>query len=105
MLTINAGSSSVRLAYFSLESSPRRLAELRISTPETSDGSVLTEFISAHALTRPDLIVHRVVHGGSTLSEPRLLDAAVEAEIYRLQTLAPLHNKLALRFRNMGCSC
>lgn len=96
VLTINAGSSSVRLAYFSLESSLSRLAELRISTAEAGDGSVLTDFINAHACPRPDLIVHRVVHGGPTLSEPCLIDAAVEAEIHRLQSLAPLHNRLAL---------
>ena len=39
---------------------------------------------------------HRVVHGGSRLVEPALIDDSVEAEILSLATLAPLHNKPAL---------
>jgi acetate kinase len=40
---------------------------------------------------------HRIVHGGSRLRRPALLDEDVEQEIHRLSALAPLHNDPALR--------
>jgi acetate kinase len=48
-----------------------------------------------HASTRDDARVaaigHRVVHGGSTVVKPVLVDAAVLAELDALAALAPLH--------------
>lgn len=44
------------------------------------------------------MVMHRVVHGGKRLAEPCLIDQLVEAEIYRMKTLAPLHNDLALEW-------
>ncbi len=40
----------------------------------------------------PDAVGHRVVHGGSRLVAPTLIDAATEGEIEALEALAPLHN-------------
>ncbi|MBC8111250.1 MAG: acetate/propionate family kinase [Verrucomicrobia bacterium] len=41
-------------------------------------------------------IGHRIVHGGSQMSEPVIIDAMVEQEIERLFILAPLHNPVNL---------
>lgn len=43
-----------------------------------------------------DAVAHRVVHGGEKFIEPVRLNAAVLAEIERLNHLAPLHNPPAL---------
>ncbi|KQS68483.1 acetate/propionate family kinase [Modestobacter sp. Leaf380] len=40
----------------------------------------------------PDVVGHRVVHGGARFSAPIVVDAEVEAAIEALSTLAPLHN-------------
>jgi acetate kinase len=39
---------------------------------------------------------HRVVHGGARFVEPVVVDAAVEAAIEELRSIAPLHNEPAL---------
>lgn len=96
VLTLNAGSSSLRLASYTLESVPRCVADAHQSPPPAQDPDVLADFVRQHALAVPDLVMHRVVHGGQTLTEPCLIDAAVEAEIERLKALAPLHNGVAL---------
>ena len=44
----------------------------------------------------PALVVHRIVHGGARLTQPCIIDAAVEREIEALTPLAPLHQPAAL---------
>ena len=43
-----------------------------------------------------DAVGHRIVHGGTVVTEPRLVDADVLAGIERLASLAPLHNAIAV---------
>lgn len=97
-LTVNAGSSSLRLASFGLEATPRCVAETLLSPPPAPDASVLVDFIRDHALPEPAMVMHRVVHGGHELTTPCWIDQAVEAEIERLKALAPLHNGVALEW-------
>ncbi len=40
----------------------------------------------------PDVVGHRVVHGGARFSAPVVVDDAVEAAVEELAALAPLHN-------------
>jgi len=96
VLTINAGSSSLRLAGYTVNDALELVAETGLSPAPARDADVLLDFLSQHDLGLPRLIMHRVVHGGAHLSGPCLIDAAVEAEIARLKTLAPLHNGLAI---------
>lgn len=96
VLTVNAGSSSLRLADYVLESVPRCVADAHLAPSPARDPDVLTDFVRRHRLTVPDLVMHRVVHGGTRLTAPCLIDAAVETEIARLKPLAPLHNGVAL---------
>ena len=97
VLTVNAGSSSVRLAAFAPEE-----AELRARGVERHDlgagppGELLAAFVARHLPARPRLVAHRVVHGGARLTSTRRIDAGVEAEIERIAPLAPLHNPVAL---------
>lgn len=96
VLTVNAGSSSLRLASYRMERPAAEIAEAHLSSAPARDPDVLADFVRRHARTAPDLVMHRVVHGGRRLREPCWIDAAVEAEIERLKALAPLHNGVAL---------
>jgi acetate kinase len=96
VVTINAGSSSLRISGYSVGPTFERLAEAHLTSLPDGDAVVLLDFMHRHGLARPELVMHRVVHGGQTLREPRLVDAEVEAEIERLSAFAPLHNGLAL---------
>ena len=46
---------------------------------------------------RPDLVAHRVVHGGERFDGPVLVDEKVIAQIEELEDIAPLHNASALQ--------
>ena len=46
--------------------------------------------------TEINVVGHRVVHGGSRYEEPVLLTAEVKAEIAKMSTFAPLHNRAEL---------
>jgi acetate kinase len=74
VLTVNAGSTSLKLCLVEGESSRR------------VDG-----FVPA------DAVGHRVVHGGARYTEPVLIDDEVEVAIDDLSRIAPLHNTPALR--------
>ncbi len=74
VLTVNAGSTSLKLC----------LVEGEASRPV--DG-----------FEPADAVGHRVVHGGERYTEPVLIDDAVEEAIAELSRIAPLHNTPALR--------
>lgn len=80
VLTVNAGSSSLKLSLVRDGTSIATYADLDAAA---DDGP-------------PDAIGHRVVHGGHRTA-PELLDAAVRAELGELTDLAPLHQPPALR--------
>ncbi|HTQ71752.1 MAG TPA: acetate/propionate family kinase [Acidocella sp.] len=119
ILTINAGSSSIKFALFELKNELIRTAvglvenigaapHLRIKTgdqvalekrwPDHAPlnhedllGEVLG-WVDAHL--GDDVLVaagHRIVHGGQSFTAPLLLDPAHLAEIAQLSQLAPLH--------------
>lgn len=96
VLTVNAGSSSLRLADYVLDTEPSCVADTHLSPPPARDPDVLADFVRRHALGVPTLVMHRVVHGGLHLQAPCWIDADVESEIDRLRVLAPLHNGVAL---------
>ena len=100
VMTVNTGSSSVRLAYFERAGSGQ-LKELANShhtftghEPET----LLREFAQAHEFEGVSLVAHRIVHGGARFTTPIFLDVSSEQEIEHLSPLAPLHNPVALRW-------
>jgi acetate kinase len=98
ILTVNTGSSSVRLAtYRRNPTSFSRIASLH-SNDIASPASMLTEILRRGKSPAPHAIAHRVVHGGDRFVEACVIDNSVEAEITRLAPLAPLHNPVALRW-------
>jgi len=101
ILTVNAGSSSVRLAAFASDGGELRpCGAVRHETgpglPADRPVELLSAFVDQYLTERPHRVAHRVVHGGVRLTSTRWLDAEVEAEIERLVSLAPLHNPVAL---------
>lgn len=100
LLTLNTGSSSVRLAAFGrgADGALARLAAGHYASGRHGPEELLRRFLDEHAPSGMDVAAHRVVHGGERLQRPCLIDAAVEAEIERLIPLAPLHNPVALEW-------
>jgi acetate kinase len=117
LLTINAGSSSIKFALFPLSGDEplasgladrigqdgtltvrlRDGAVLSVQTPPdvTSHGSALRSALDVLAAGFPDLDIaavgHRVVHGGPDHAAPLLLDSARLAELAAYEAFAPLH--------------
>lgn len=90
ILTVNVGSSSVRLDLF--DDSLARVASTHL--PRSAACDVLRDFLVERSA--PTLVAHRVVHGGTKLVRPVLIDDDTEQDIAALARLAPLHNPPAL---------
>lgn len=121
VLTLNAGSSSIKFALYELRSSTQRLVSRGLIegigqaprfTACAPDGAVLESrawqagaaasheqllqplltWITAH-LGQEALVAvgHRVVHGGASFQRPVRIDPSVLAELEKLVPLAPLH--------------
>jgi acetate kinase len=97
VLTVNAGSSSLRLAAFAeKDEALSLLASGYFPDVRNNLAEILRAFSKDHGIEKVSVVAHRVVHGGSRLTAPCVLDDRVEAEIERLIPLAPLHNPPAL---------
>lgn len=97
LLTVNAGSSSIRFGLFKAEGATiSALAVERFEAEDTGHGTRLREFLTAHGATNVGAVAHRVVHGGMRLPAACRIDAVVEREIEALAPFAPLHNPPAL---------
>ena len=125
LLTMNPGSSTVKIGLFEIEpEGPRRFARgvidfrkgLALLRMEEGPGifeaqlprgthldlhqSLEESFrhLAGHVdLGRIVAVGHRVVHGGDRFSGPARIDAAALEEITRLTSLAPLHQPQSLR--------
>src|SRR5262249_45759353 len=94
ILTINAGSSSLKTALFEGDQK-KPLWESKVDW-EGDFGSALKNTL--HALPSHELkaIGHRVVHGGETFYRTTRIDTSVKQQIRDLFFLAPLHNPINL---------
>ncbi len=120
LLTLNAGSSSLKFAVYAAANQLPLLASGQIeslgtrgrfsvqSTAVSASGSdfnpdlgpvghaeavhaILQWLEQAHAGTRVEVVSHRVVHGGVDHLVPARIDDALVADLERLVPLAPLH--------------
>ncbi len=98
ILTVNTGSSSVRLAAFTCDGRLKEVANTRHDLSARDPKAMLSKFRETHGLAQIAAAAHRVVHGGGTLTTSCLIDDKVEQEIDRLSPLAPLHNPVSLRW-------
>lgn len=120
VLAINAGSSSVKAAVLHVGgtrivrertvtiSGIGGKAILRVTGGEKpieerravddQDGALALAFEAARTgLPAPDVVGHRIVHGGLDHEGPALVDRALVAALRRLAPLAPLHQAAGLR--------
>ena len=96
VLTLNSGSTSVKLAVYDTAGNvPKRLDSEHHSGGGLEPRAVLGGFLKK-LHTPPDVVAHRVVHGGTRFTSPTRLDEGVVTEINKLSELAPLHNPTAL---------
>ncbi len=117
ILTLNAGSSSLKFALYEPGNPPLQLAEGQVEnlggearlTVKPDGGQKHSTQISANthaaaleAILTPQTgflpagtaiagVGHRIVHGGADFAEPRVLDAATINVLEQLSPLAPLH--------------
>lgn len=97
VLTVNAGSSSVRLGLWRAHDGAvtPELAETLARDGAAPDERLL-RFLDRAGGPAIDVVAHRFVHGGPNLTRSCELDARVEKELRRVSPLAPLHNPPAL---------
>jgi acetate kinase len=93
VLTVNAGSSSLKLRLLDQDDSLVASADVEI------DRGVLdrAEFQSAISdFPAPGAVGHRIVHGGDRFRNPVRIDSTVTEALHRLTDLAPLHQPISL---------
>ncbi|QBX99912.1 acetate kinase [Rhodophyticola sp. CCM32] len=96
ILTLNAGSSSLRLAAFGPDATPRATRTLReIAVAGIPQSQLAAEIDDLGQDGPPALIGHRIVHG-LDMTAPAELTPEVLALIDRASAFAPLHNPPAL---------
>ncbi len=99
VVTVNSGSTSVKLAAF--ETHPAgdvtQVSREHLTDEELGAHEIMTRFL-ARLPRGPDAIAHRVVHGGTRFTRPVKIDGAVSRDILDLSELAPLHNPKALEW-------
>jgi acetate kinase len=104
VLTVNTGSTSVKLGAFEVAGGgraapqPRQLAAQHLTGAALQGPAAALEGFLSHLGVRPTVAVHRVVHGGTRFTAPALIDDEARAAIAGLCELAPLHNPVALRW-------
>jgi acetate kinase len=98
-VTINSGSTSVKLAAFEARSPAEveSISHASLSGDSYSPQDELRRFL-AKLPSSPAAIAHRVVHGGRRFTAPVRIDSSVLKSIQELSELAPLHNPKAVEW-------
>ncbi len=97
VLVVNAGSASLKLRLLGSGNELRASNDVEPWTGgpgDAMDDPAVVAFVES--LGGVDAVGHRVVHGGSELTRPTMVDDHVEARIEALTHLAPLHQPRAL---------
>jgi acetate kinase len=94
VLAVNAGSSSLKLSLLDEHDHQHHAAEVPLQPGHVDEGPLRAELDRGGHV---DAVGHRIVHGGSELVDPTLIDSAVLRQLYALADLAPLHQPAALR--------
>jgi len=95
VLVINCGSTTLKYKLF--EDSGGELAQLAGATVETTAGfRDAVDRAMAALPSQPDVIAHRVVHGGGRMPDVVRINAEVLRMLREVTRLAPLHNGPAL---------
>lgn len=87
VLAVNCGSSSVKASYFDGSGARRDFRYPHLRDPRAGFDSLMRELAGA----MPEVVGHRLVHGGETADAARRVDAAERARLEGIVPLAPLH--------------
>jgi acetate kinase len=87
ILTINSGSSSIKVCLFAADGTRRNFRYEHLRDPQSGFDQLMHD-LSGHA---PDIVGHRFVHGGEIVDAARLVDATERARLESIIHLAPLH--------------
>jgi acetate kinase len=99
ILTLNSGSTSVKLGVYDTSSDPPVCLESEHhSGAEIAEPPALLRSFLHKLRSPPNVVAHRVVHGGTRFAGPVRIDDAVVGDIRKLSELAPLHNPTALQW-------
>jgi acetate kinase len=90
-LALNAGSSTLKAALFDDASH-----EVDRTLVEGRDVEAVMEWINSSGYPAPDVVGHRMVHGGERFRGPALIGDEARQQLQNLTSLAPLHMPLAL---------
>ena len=93
VLVVNAGSSSLKLRLLGADDTVEQSSDLPAG-PDGFDTGRLAEILDGW--DEPDVVGHRVVHGGTTFTGPVLINDAVRKQLQDLTDLAPLHQPKSL---------
>jgi acetate kinase len=102
VLAVNAGSSSLKVALFTVSGAGRSgeierwRHQLDADPGATPDLAEVADRLRDAGLPQPTAIGHRVVHGGPDHVVPEVIDERVVDELEALVPLAPLHQPAAL---------
>jgi acetate kinase len=103
ILTVNAGSSSVKLRLIGGDDAI--VAERELEAPRAQVDPDELRAALAGALSGADAVVHRIVHGGERYVEATLIDGEVRRELGELADLAPLHQPKSLAALDAVSAC
>jgi acetate kinase len=87
VLVVNAGSSSLKLRLIDAN-------DTVLASADTAPGGDVAAAIEGWPV--PDVVAHRIVHGGTSYRSAVRVDAAVEKHLAELTDLAPLHQPKSL---------
>jgi acetate kinase len=93
VLVVNAGSSSLKLRLLDDRDVLEQSADLP-SGPDGFDTAHLADVLTGW--DEPDVVGHRIVHGGTRFTQAVRVDADVERQLRELTDLAPLHQPKSL---------
>ena len=91
LLTVNPGSSSIRLHLLELTGSRSRVIRAFHGPRRPGRESRLLQRFLEEAGASPDAAAHRVVHPGLRIRSNRIIDPATERRLRKAIPLAPLH--------------
>src|SRR5689334_13577336 len=92
VLTINAGSSSLKAGVFAGDTQIASAEVERIGSSDVPDhAAALDRILSKLGPDTFDLVSHRIVHGGTRFSAPQLVDRQLLDELRRLIPIDPNH--------------
>jgi acetate kinase len=93
---VNTGSATLKLAVFDAGDEGVVERSSRTAEWQSADDMEATIERALRGVDEPDMLGHRVVHGGAQFSQPVRIDREVERALEDLVSLAPLHNAPAL---------